>query len=251
MRRRCSSARSARGTVSVGANFRFGHGARGRRGPAAGPAGVRDRRWCRWSSTAATRSPRAGSGSWSPRATWPTRPSCSARPYTAARARSCPGDARGRELGMPTANLAPPRGRGDPRGGHLRGARARREVGSDVPAAVSIGVRPTFEDGRRSAGRGAPDRLRRRSLRARRCASRSSSACATRCASIPPRSWCEQMKEDVEQTREAVAKGSRAGRKLLPFSGRDPDQGSQDRGDRASSPPTRATPARPRSRSRC
>ena len=56
------------------------------------------------------------------------------------------GDARGRELDMPTVNLQPPPGAGRARRGHLRRARARRRARSDVPAAVSIGVRPTFED---------------------------------------------------------------------------------------------------------
>jgi riboflavin kinase/FMN adenylyltransferase len=54
------------------------------------------------------------------------------------------GDARGRELGMRTANIAPAAGVLVPRAG-IYAATARVD-GREVPAAVSIGVRPTFED---------------------------------------------------------------------------------------------------------
>ncbi len=57
------------------------------------------------------------------------------------------GDRRGRELGYPTANLVP-----DPvyvTPGHgVYAARATTEDGSTYAAAVSIGVRPTFDTGR-------------------------------------------------------------------------------------------------------
>ena len=53
------------------------------------------------------------------------------------------GDERGRELGFPTANLVPDEALACP--GH--GVYACL-AGGDVPAAVSIGVRPTFETGR-------------------------------------------------------------------------------------------------------
>ena len=57
------------------------------------------------------------------------------------------GDERGRELGYPTANLVP-----DPRyvtpAHGVYAARARTAAGETVPAAVSIGVRPTFVTGR-------------------------------------------------------------------------------------------------------
>jgi riboflavin kinase / FMN adenylyltransferase len=56
------------------------------------------------------------------------------------------GDARGRELGMPTANLDPPEEIVLPGPGIYA---ARAVLGDDQgtsPAAVSIGVRPTFED---------------------------------------------------------------------------------------------------------
>lgn len=56
-----------------------------------------------------------------------------------------PGAARGRELGMPTVNLRPPAHVVIPAAG-IYAARAHgAEIGDDVPAAVSIGVRPTFE----------------------------------------------------------------------------------------------------------
>jgi riboflavin kinase/FMN adenylyltransferase len=55
------------------------------------------------------------------------------------------GDARGRELGVPTANLDTPPDLVVP-GTGIYAARARVDEGEAVPAAVSIGVRPTFED---------------------------------------------------------------------------------------------------------
>jgi riboflavin kinase / FMN adenylyltransferase len=56
------------------------------------------------------------------------------------------GEARGRELDMPTVNLRPPPGLVVPAAG-IYAARAHGDaLGTDVPAAVSIGVRPTFED---------------------------------------------------------------------------------------------------------
>lgn len=57
------------------------------------------------------------------------------------------GDERGRELGYPTANLVP-----DPRfvtpAHGVYAARATISTGETLPAAVSIGVRPTFVTGR-------------------------------------------------------------------------------------------------------
>jgi riboflavin kinase / FMN adenylyltransferase len=55
------------------------------------------------------------------------------------------GDARGRELGMPTANLEAPPDLVVPAAG-IYAARARIGDRENVPAAVSVGVRPTFED---------------------------------------------------------------------------------------------------------
>jgi riboflavin kinase / FMN adenylyltransferase len=54
------------------------------------------------------------------------------------------GAARGRDLQMPTANLEIPAGVLVP-GAGIYAARARLDDGRELPAAVSIGVRPTFE----------------------------------------------------------------------------------------------------------
>ncbi len=56
-----------------------------------------------------------------------------------------PGDERGREIGYPTANLAPPPRKVIPADG-VYAAYAELE-GSRYPAAVNVGVRPTFDDG--------------------------------------------------------------------------------------------------------
>jgi riboflavin kinase / FMN adenylyltransferase len=57
------------------------------------------------------------------------------------------GDERGRELGYPTANLVPDAAFVTP--GHgVYAARATTSTGETLPAAVSIGVRPTFITGR-------------------------------------------------------------------------------------------------------
>ncbi len=57
------------------------------------------------------------------------------------------GDERGRELGYPTANLVPDAAFVTP--GHgVYAARATTSAGRTLPAAVSIGVRPTFVTGR-------------------------------------------------------------------------------------------------------
>jgi riboflavin kinase/FMN adenylyltransferase len=58
-----------------------------------------------------------------------------------------PGDRRGRELGYPTANLVPDPAYVTP--GHgVYAAHATTAAGDTYPAAVSIGVRPTFVTGR-------------------------------------------------------------------------------------------------------
>ena len=70
------------------------------------------------------------------------------------------GDGRGRELGFPTANIVPADDLVCP--GH--GVYAAFADGR--PAAVNVGVRPDLRDRTRAARGGAPDRLRRRPLRA-------------------------------------------------------------------------------------
>ncbi len=57
------------------------------------------------------------------------------------------GDGRGRELGFPTANLVPEEALACPGHGVYACLASGRPIGSR-PAAVSIGVRPTFETGR-------------------------------------------------------------------------------------------------------
>ena len=57
------------------------------------------------------------------------------------------GDERGRELGYPTANLVPDPSFVTPAHG-VYAARATTSTGEILPAAVSIGVRPTFVTGR-------------------------------------------------------------------------------------------------------
>ncbi len=128
--------------VSVGANFRFGHGARGdvdllRSGP----------------EFETTVVPLVEHGD-SPVSSSRIRELVAAGDMVAAadllgapyrmEGEVVPGDARGRELDMRTANVAPAPGALIPRAG-IYAATARVE-GGEVPAAVSIGVRPTFED---------------------------------------------------------------------------------------------------------
>jgi riboflavin kinase/FMN adenylyltransferase len=57
-----------------------------------------------------------------------------------------PGDARGRELGMPTINLGLPPESVIPAPGIYAGRAHGATLGESIPAAISIGVRPTFED---------------------------------------------------------------------------------------------------------
>ena len=57
-----------------------------------------------------------------------------------------PGDARGRELGMPTVNLGLPPESVIPAPGIYAGRAHGETLGANVPAAISIGVRPTFEE---------------------------------------------------------------------------------------------------------
>ena len=78
------------------------------------------------------------------------------------------GDRRGRELGFPTANVVPDDSLVVP--GH--GVYAAFANGH--PAAVNVGVRPTFETGTGPADRVLPDRLRRPTSTGRTCGSRSS-----------------------------------------------------------------------------
>ena len=64
---------------------------------------------------------------------------------------------------------------------------------------------PDVRGRRRAAGRGPPDRLRRRPLRARRCGSRSWSACATRCKFDSAEELVEQMRATSSRSSEIAA----------------------------------------------
>lgn len=55
------------------------------------------------------------------------------------------GDKRGRELGFPTANVAPPVGFAVPADGVYAGWLRRRDTGEVFPAAISVGTNPTFD----------------------------------------------------------------------------------------------------------
>ena len=97
------------------------------------------------------------------------------------------GDRRGRTLGFPTANLVPDEALVYP--GH--GVYAA--YANDVPAAVSVGVRPTFGTGPGRARGGLPDRLRRRPVRQPSCGSISSPGCAASARFATVEALVEQM----------------------------------------------------------
>jgi len=116
-----------------------------------------------------------------------------------------PGDARGRELGVPTINLRQAADAVLPAAGIYAALAGGAELGTDVPAAVSIGVRPTFADDgdlRVEAHLiGFEGDLYGRNVRLEfierlRDELRFESA----------EELVEQMKKDVEQTRKAVAR---------------------------------------------
>lgn len=54
------------------------------------------------------------------------------------------GDGRGRSIGVPTANVAPPSGVAMPMRG-VYAVRAGRDTGEDLPGVANVGVRPTFD----------------------------------------------------------------------------------------------------------
>ena len=93
------------------------------------------------------------------------------------------GDRRGRELGMPTANLVPDERYVVP------GPRRLRRLGARLPGRGERRRAADLRDRPRPARGGAPDRLRRATSTARRCGSPSSSGCAARSASSRWTSW--------------------------------------------------------------
>ncbi len=125
--------------VSVGENFRFGRAARG------DADYLRSRpefetRVVPIVEVEGRRCPRATSAPSWPQATSSRR--LAPRGAVHARGEVVEGDRRGRELGMPTANLVP----GDRLAYPGHGVYAATVHGR--PAAVNVGVRPTFESGR-------------------------------------------------------------------------------------------------------
>ena len=127
--------------VSVGENFRFGKGARATPEFLASPRRVRDPRRADGGGRRGRPSPRPRSAAWSPPARWTRPPRFLGGPFLM-EGEVVHGDRRGRELGMPTANIVPDDRLVVP--GH--GVYAAWAHGH--PAAVNVGVRPTFETGR-------------------------------------------------------------------------------------------------------
>ena len=111
-----------------------------------------------------------------------------------------PGDRRGRELGMPTANLVPDDALVTP--GHgVYAALDRRRTGRRRERGRAAHLR----DRPRAARRGPPDRLSRATSTGRRCGWPSSNGCAGRSASTPSTRLVEQMHRDVAQA-EAICR---------------------------------------------
>ena len=112
------------------------------------------------------------------------------------------GDARGRELGFPTANLIPDESLVCP--GHgVYACLPRRRLAPGRP--VSIGVRPTFNDRPGRADRGLHPRLRRRPLR-QRAAPRLPRAPARRAALRRRRArWSSRCGRDVRADARELA----------------------------------------------
>jgi riboflavin kinase/FMN adenylyltransferase len=129
--------------VSVGANFRFGHGARGdaellRARPEfdATVVPLVEHRGAPVSSSRIRELVARGDAA--------AAADLLGGPYRL-RGEVVMGDARGRELDMPTANVDPPAGVVVPAPGIYAATAAVGESADELPAAVSIGVRPTFE----------------------------------------------------------------------------------------------------------
>ena len=132
-------------SVSVGANFRFGHGA-------AGDAALLRAR-PEFDTDVVELVQHGGDSISSSRIRSLLAEGDVARaaellaaPY-AITGRVVEGDARGRELGMPTANVEPPPDVLMPAPGIYAATATAEGLDGPVAAAVSIGVRPTFEDG--------------------------------------------------------------------------------------------------------
>ena len=157
------------------------------------PAGVRGGRWCRWSSRRTSRSPRAASGSWSPTVTWRGAAELLGRPF------QIEGGGRGATRAAATSAC---RRRTSSRRAEVvvpaAGVYAAHRARTARPAAVSIGVRPTFERGGELLIEAYLLGLRGRPLRAARCGSPSSSGCGTSSFDSADE-LVEQMQRDVER----------------------------------------------------
>jgi riboflavin kinase/FMN adenylyltransferase len=130
--------------VSVGENFRFGHGARGDAGTL--------RAHAEFETVVVPLVAQAGDAISSSRirelvtaGDIATAGELLGAPYRLV-GDVMPGDARGRELGMPTVNLGLPPESVIPAPGIYAGRAHGPALDGNVAAAISIGVRPTFED---------------------------------------------------------------------------------------------------------
>ena len=128
--------------VSVGENFRFGAKAKGDPEMLAAAPGVRDQGACRWSRSTARPSPRPGSAPWSPPATWRSARRCLGAPFMVE------GDGRHAATSAAASSASrPPTIVPDDRL-VIPGHGVYAAFADGVPAAVNVGVRPTFESGR-------------------------------------------------------------------------------------------------------
>ena len=127
--------------VSVGENFRFGAKAKGDPEMLAAPRRSSRPGSCRWSRSTARPSPRPGSGPWSRPVTWRRRGAASARRswsrarWSAATSAAASSASRPPTSSPTTASSIPGHG-------------VYAAFANGVPAAVNVGVRPTFESGR-------------------------------------------------------------------------------------------------------
>ena len=97
--------------------------------------------WCRWSRSTARPSPRPGSALWSPPATWRARATASA-PRSWSRAKSS------RAISAAASSASRPPTSSPTTASASPGHGVYAAFADGVPAAVNVGVRPTFETGR-------------------------------------------------------------------------------------------------------
>ena len=240
--------------VSVGENFRFGHRAQGDPRAAGAPTSASRPSCTRCSRSTARSSPRATSAAWC----WP------ASVAEANRMLGAPFQLRGevaaRRRARPRARL-PDRQPGPRRGARLpRPRRLRVPAPTEPrPAAVSIGVRPTFKTGRGELieayildfdGDLYGSELRLEFLERLRGERRFDERRGADRADAPRRRAHARDRRAPPRPLAAARPAPR--RRLLPSRGdASHHQRAQARDRRASSAPTSRTRATPRSRSRC